>query len=150
MKMEATNILCAVTEIQCLKAQYFRAMDTKDWPALTAVFTPDVIADFRYSTGHYDESLLFHGANEYVSRLAPVLTGVATVHHGHMPEIRIETPTSAFGVWAMEDKLWPDPASELPYRFMQGYGHYHERYARLASGWRIAEIRLTRLRVDIS
>jgi hypothetical protein len=31
---------------------------------------------------------------------------------------------------------------------MHGYGHYHETYVRLADGWRIKSIRLSRLRVD--
>ena len=28
-----------------------------------------------------------------------------TVHHGHMPDIEITSPTTAKGIWAMEDKL---------------------------------------------
>jgi hypothetical protein len=34
---------------------------------------------------------------------------------------------------------------------MQGFGHYHEQYRKGDDGqWRIAELRLTRLRVDSS
>jgi hypothetical protein len=32
---------------------------------------------------------------------------------------------------------------------MVGYGHYHEDYVRTAAGWRIAAIRLTRIRVEV-
>jgi hypothetical protein len=33
-------------------------------------------------------------------------------------------------------------------RGFQGYGHYHERYVREDGAWRIASIRLERLRKD--
>jgi hypothetical protein len=145
-----TEKLLAIAEIHALKARYFRTMDTKDWAGLEAVFAPDLVADFRESAGGSDESMLIHGAALYVSTLAPVLEQIATVHHGHMPEIEVHSPTRASGVWAMEDKLWVGDGSPLPFRFMHGYGHYHETYVRLNEGWRIKDIRLSRLRVDVS
>ncbi len=78
------------------------------------------------------------------------MENVTTVHHGHTPEIEIISRDEATGIWAMEDKLWVQPASVLPFVFMHGYGHYHKRYVRLADGWRIQEIRLVRLRVDVA
>ena len=143
-----TDKIAATLAIYALKARYFRSMDNKDWPALEAVFAPDLVADFRDAAGPRDESMLIHGAAPYVARLAPMLQQVSTVHHGHMPEIHIETDSQASGIWAMEDKLWVQEGSPLPFRWMHGYGHYHERYVRLADGWRISEIRLTRLRID--
>jgi hypothetical protein len=140
--------LTAIAEIQTLKARYFRCMDSKDWAGLEAVFHPDLEADFRDSAGVRNEALLTRGAAPYVAMLAPTLAQVTTVHHGHMPEIEIHGPDSASGVWAMEDKLWVAEGSDLPFRFMHGYGHYHETYVRLADGWRIKSIRLSRLRVD--
>ena len=137
-------------EICELKARYFRLLDCKDWAGFEALFCPDALTDFRDSGGEIDESLLISGAAAFVSRLAPMLENVTTVHHGHMPEIVVESATSARGIWAMEDKLWPGPGSVLPFGFMHGYGHYHERYARLADGWRIAEIRMARLRVGVA
>jgi hypothetical protein len=47
---------------------------------------------------------------------------IETVHHGHMPDIEITSPTTATGIWAMED--------------------------RLDGEWKIATLRLTRLRRD--
>ncbi|OCC25713.1 DUF4440 domain-containing protein [Croceicoccus estronivorus] len=146
--MDRLDKLEAVEEIRALKARYFRCMDMKDWAGLEAVFAPDLVADFRAATGGNDDSQLTHGAAAYVAKLAPILQDVVTVHHGHMPEITVESPDTAHGVWAMEDKLWPAENSSLPFRRMHGYGHYHERYMRLEGEWRIAEIRLTRLRVD--
>ncbi len=148
--MDKLEKLDAIEAIKALKARYFRTMDTKDWAGLEAVFMPDLIADFRDATGTRDESQLTHGAAPYVANLAPLLQDVSTVHHGHTPEIAIHSPDSATGVWAMEDKLWPEPSSSLPFRMLHGYGHYHERYTRLDGEWRIAEIRLSRLRVDVA
>lgn len=138
----------AVLAIHALKARYFRSMDMKDWAGLEATFAPDLIADFRAAAGEWNEAMLIHGAAAYVAQLAPMLEKVSTVHHGHMPEIHIETETEASGIWAMEDKLWVEEGAPLPFRWLHGYGHYHERYVRLADGWRIKEIRLTRLRID--
>jgi len=87
--------------------------------------------------------------DEFVERVSGMLAGTITVHHGHMPEITLTGPDGATGIWAMEDKLWPRPGSALPFRWLHGYGHYHERYVKQEDGWRIAEIRLTRLRVDL-
>jgi hypothetical protein len=139
----------AILEIQALKARYFRTLDTKDWAGYEAVFAPDLIADFRNAAGGSDETMLIHGAAQYVANLASILEKVTTVHHGHVPEISIESADSASGIWPMEDKLWVEPGSALPFSWMHGYGHYHERYVRLNGEWRIKETRLSRLRVDV-
>jgi len=73
---------------------------------------------------------------------------VVTVHHGHMSEIEVTSPTTATGIWAMEDKLrWPSGASLGE---MHGYGHYHETYVKVDGAWRIKTLTLTRLRVDFT
>lgn len=141
--------LLIVNAIQQLKARYFRTLDTKDWAGYEAVFTPDLIADMRDASGQRDESQLLRGAADYVAKLAPVLHDVITVHHGHSPEIQVFSPSEAAGIWAMEDKLWPGPATTLPFQYLHGYGHYHERYQLREGEWRISEIRLTRLHVEV-
>jgi hypothetical protein len=60
------------------------------------------------------------------------LTGVLTIHHGHMPIIEITSPTIATGLWALEDVLfWPDGSGldGIDGR-LYGYGHYHETHVR--------------------
>lgn len=147
--MNEAEKIAATLEIYALKARYFRTMDYKDWMGLEATFAPDLIADFRESTSGNDESQLTHGASAYVAKLSPILEHIQTVHHGHMPEITIESPDTATGIWAMEDKLWVQEGSPLPFKWLHGYGHYHERYVRIDGEWRISEIRLSRLRVDV-
>ena len=148
--METTERLTAIEDIKTLKARYFRCMDNKDWPGLQAVFAPDVVADFRDATGTRDETLLTHGAALYVKNLVPILQNIVTTHHGHMPEIEITAPTTATGIWAMEDLLWVQDGAPVPYKTMRGFGHYHETYEKRDGVWVIATIRLSRLRVDLT
>ena len=127
-----------IEAIKQLKARYFRSMDTKDWEAMRAVFTDDVTMDTTDSGGN-----VIQGGDDFMAFLRETLDPVITVHHGHSPEIRLTSPSTAEGVWAMEDMLrWPD-GSEL-----HGFGHYHETYEKQGGEWRIKSSRLTRLRMD--
>ena len=88
------------------------------------------------------------GAPNIMAFIRNAVLELVTVHHGHMPEIEILSPSSAKGIWAMEDILkWPEAAAV---KTLHGYGHYHETYRKTADGWRIETSKLTRLRVDIT
>jgi hypothetical protein len=141
--------LTAIEEIKQLKARYFRCMDVKDWAGLEAVFAQDLVADFRDATGNRMEELLTHGAKPYMAGLIPILDKITTTHHGHMPEIDTTSPTTATGIWAMQDLLWVQDGAPVPYKTLVGFGHYHETYEKQADGWKIKTIRLTRLRTDV-
>lgn len=131
-----------IEAIKGLKARYFRMLDTKDWEGLAAVFTEDVEIDMTGEGGS-----ITTGVKEFLPYLQQNIQGVVTVHHGHMPEITLTSPTTATGIWAMEDRLWwPDGH---PLSYLHGYGHYHEDYLKTGSGWRIRKMTLTRLRRDI-
>jgi hypothetical protein len=127
-----------IEEIKKLKARYFRTMDTKDWDGLAAVFTDDVVIDMTGEGAGVTRSVA-----EYMPFLRSAIGDVITVHHGHMPEIEITSPTTAQAVWALEDQLWWPEGSPISY--MHGYGHYHETYEKTAAGWRIKTMTLTRL-----
>jgi hypothetical protein len=148
--LSATETLIAIESIKQLKARYFRAVDTKDWDGLRGLFAggarigpldsglppSDVrISDVR-STG------------EWLARVQVTLAGVTSVHHGHMPEIELVSGSEARGIWAMEDLLL-FPSGSVP-AALHGFGHYHETYVRDADGWRIATMRLTRIRVNLT
>jgi hypothetical protein len=132
-----------IEAIKQLKARYFRLMDEKDWASMREVFASDVHVDVTDEGGSIYES-----ADAFVAMLEPTLRGVVTVHHGHMPEIVLTTPTSATGTWAMEDKLWFPPGGRV--KEMHGYGHYHETYVKLDGEWRIQSMKLVRIRVDFT
>ena len=129
-----------IEAIKQLKARYFRTMDTKDWDSMRRVFTDDLVIDTSESGGGVVE-----GADEFMAFLRETLADVVTVHHGHMPEIALTSPTTATGIWAMEDMLrWPNGME------LHGYGHYHETYERVGDEWRIKTSTLTRLRMDFT
>lgn len=132
--------LDAITQ---LKARYFRLMDAKDWDGLAAVFTDDVVIDMTETGGGITRSV-----GEYMPFLRANIEHLTTVHHGHTPEIAVTSPTTATGLWAMEDNLWWPEGSELGH--LRGYGHYHEEYRKGADGcWRISAMRLSRLHTVI-
>lgn len=127
-----------IEAIKQLKARYFRFLDTKDWEGYRAVFTDDVVIDVSGSGGG-----IYRGIEEYMAYILDYVATLRTVHHGHMPEISITSPTTATGIWAMEDRV------ETGGREMNGQGHYHESYAKVGGEWRIATMALTRLRLNV-
>ena len=107
-----------IEAIKRLKARYFRTMDTKDWDAMRCVFTDDVVIDTTRFGG-----VVIRGGDEFVAFVRTALEDVVMVHHGHMPEIELTSPTMATGIWSMEEVVqWPNG------RELRGYGHYHDSY----------------------
>jgi hypothetical protein len=130
-----------IEAIKKLKARYFRFIDTKDWVGFAQVFAKNA----RMLVPEADVDIT--GRDAIAESIATLLDGVQTVHHGHMPEIEIQSDERATGVWAMFDYVeWP-PADGNRVGIV-GYGHYFERYVREDGAWRIAETRLERLRRD--
>ena len=125
--------------IRQVKARYFRMMDTKNWAAMREVFADDVAMDTTGAGGR-----VVHGADEFMAGLQKVLAGAVTVHHGHMPEIELTSPTTARGIWALHDiVIWPDGTR------LDGYGHYEETYGKIDGEWKITSSILTRLHSDV-
>jgi uncharacterized protein (TIGR02246 family) len=132
--------LVEVERIKSLKARYFRTLDTKDWQAYRAVFADDLVMDTSEAGGSVVE-----GVDAFLEFLIPALSEAVTVHQGHTPEIELLSDDSAAGVWALQDIIWwPDGS------VMHGYGHYHEKYERIAGEWKIKSSKLTRLHVVIT
>ena len=139
MSEEGTDTAAEIEAIKRLKARYFRTMDTKDWEAMRQVFADDVVMDTSEAGGGVVE-----GADAFLDFLRPTLEGAVTVHQGHMPEIELLGPTTASGVWALEDRIiWSNGVR------LQGYGHYYETYEKSQGEWRIKSSRLTRLHVEL-
>lgn len=148
--MTAADELREIEQIKKLKARYFRCMDTKDWAGFRDVFADDAVMDMRgeMRDGTTEGEGLVTGADAIAAFVRGAVDTVTTVHHGHMPEIELTSPSEASGIWAMEDMLrWPEGA---PLTSLHGYGHYHETYRKTTHGWRIASTRLSRLRVDVA
>ena len=140
-----TDRMTDVFAIHQLKSRYFRYLDTKQWAEWRKLFTDDLVFYADNSVLPSSQKPMQSGGDNFVQFVSKQLTGAVTVHHGHMPEIEFTGPTTARGIWAMYD--WVDNGPERG--AIQGYGHYHEEYAKGSDGeWRIRVLRPTRLRVD--
>ncbi|OBI44073.1 nuclear transport factor 2 family protein [Mycobacterium sp. E796] len=142
-----------IEAIKRLKARYCRLMDTKEWNGYRELFTDDVTVNLESAgeavPGQDQESTeavgaVIAGADAFLAMLVPTLGEVVTVHQCHTPEIDLLSPSTATGIWAMEDLLRFPDGTEL-----HGFGHYHETYEKHGDDWLIKSTRLTRLRTDV-
>jgi SnoaL-like domain len=129
--------------IRQLKARYCRFLDAKDVESWRSVFTTDVVVklDMAVSTGGADPMTgpPVEGVDNFVPVVMAGLENAATMHHCHTPEIILTSPTTATGIWAMEDWIVFGSGQEL-----HGAGHYHETYEKKDGTWRIKTLHLTR------
>ena len=136
--------LVAIAEVRRLKARRVRSMDLKDWPGYAACHTSDAVTTtFQSEVGDTDPVV---GGEAIAARLARQLEGRTTAHHLHEPEIEITSPTTAKGIWPMEDMLWWSEGGTN--HWIHGYGHYHETYQQVDGEWLIKSRSLSRIRVD--
>lgn len=129
-----------------LKAAYFRLLDTKRWAAWRELFTDDMVFINESGPVPTEAPPMTTSGDDFVEMVSATLADAVTVHQGHTPELTFADDRHAHGVWAMFD--WVEHAGNGG-SGLQGFGHYHERYVKGDDGrWRIALLRLTRLRVD--
>lgn len=145
--------LMNIERIRLLKARYLQAVDEKNYGVIREVFTADAIVDFsgepQHHVGHHgvsDEVLsgppwVAIGGQAAADVIAGAVGDIITVHHGHDPRIYVSSADRAVGLWSLYDRL------EYPQETMHGYGQYHESYVVEDGVWRIATLKLTRLRV---
>lgn len=122
--------LVEIEAIKRLKYRYLRCLDQKLWDDLVDVFTPDAIA--AYSGGKYT----YEGRDAILAFLRDAM-GAETFHSSHRchhPEIDLTGPTTATGVWALDDVVvmtdW-----DLTVR---GAAFYSDEYVKTDDGWKIA------------
>jgi len=137
--MDDAAALLEIEAIKNLKARYCRYLDTKDWQAWRNLFSDDFLSDTSPAGGK-----VIKGADEFVAFTRKGLRAQATVHQIHAPEIELTSPTTASGVWALEDVVRFGPGVNL-----RGYGHYTETYQKVDGHWLITSSTLTRLREDV-
>jgi SnoaL-like domain len=137
--MDDATALLEIEAIKQLKARYCRYLDTKDWQSWRSLFADDFLSDTSPAGGK-----VIRGADEFVTFTRKSLRSQATVHQVHAPEIELTSPTTARGVWALEDVVRFASGVNL-----RGYGHYTETYEKVDGQWLIASSTLTRLREDV-
>lgn len=137
--MDDVTALREIEAIKQLKARYCRYLDTKDWQAWRALFADDFLSDTSPAGGK-----VIAGADDFVAFTRKSLRSQPTVHQVHAPEITLTSPTTARGIWALEDVVRFGPGVNL-----RGYGHYTETYEKIDGDWRITSSTLSRLREDV-
>ena len=137
----------AIEDIKRLKARYYRCHGHEGVGRLERRLRAGRHLD---TTEEAPQLPIVEGRQNIIDFVSGQLDGVTTCHHGHMPEIEITSPTTANGIWAMEDHLWMPEGHPLGIRHLHGYGHYHETYEKIGDRWYIKTLKLTRIRVDVT
>ncbi len=140
----AIGTYLAITDV---KANYFDAVDSKNWARLRKVFTDSArFEGFPFPAGDPDQ---------FVESIAAAFVDVRSTHRASMPRVRVVGEGRIRVRWLMQDYVtWP--IDSRPYRGVEipglygfrGYGAYEDEYRLTEAGWRIDFTRLTRTRID--
>jgi len=116
--------------IKRLKYRYMRGIDRKLWDELETCFTDDATA--AYSGGHYS----FTGREAIMEFLRGSMSSeqFLSSHRVHHPEIDLTSPTTATGVWALEDTVIIADAGLT----IRGAAFYRDEYVKVDGDWKIA------------
>jgi SnoaL-like domain len=122
--------LVAIEAICRLKYRYLRCLDQKLWDEMEGCFTEDAVAE--YSAGGYR----FEGREAIMRFLRDAMGSeeFLSSHRCHHPEIEFTSPTTATGVWALEDTVVHGEHNLT----IQGAAFYTDDYVFIDDGWRIA------------
>ena len=150
--MNEVERLSVIEDIRQLMAQYTYHADMQEWDSLVGLFTADGV----FTSHAVDGTVLRRsvGRDEIAHTLVSNLgEGAVVIHHLFASTVEVNWPEAASGIWSMEDLLnrppGTNPDGSPRFTSMHGYGHYRPRFAREQDGWRIAELSLTRVRLDL-
>jgi len=132
-------------QIQRVMSAYCRYVDTKQWEQLRDIITDD--ASLRFLGVDAQTLHTFTGAAGLIAACKEGISDLATVHHLHNPEINIADDQHASAIWAMEDRFYMTDDAGKSIRVFHGYGHYHVTFINQAGHWKIADLKLTRVRL---
>lgn len=151
--MRDVQRLSTIEDLRLLMARYVYNADQQCWEDLASLFTTD--GTFTPHNVGGSVARRMEGRAEIAESIpASIGPGAVVVHHLFSDEIDIESATAARGVWAMED-LIERPASTGPdgkprFTSMHGFGHYRPRFTKVDGVRKIAELVLTRVRMDLA
>jgi hypothetical protein len=128
-----------IAALEQLKATYFTDVDAKNWAGLRTLFAPDAVVDTRSSFGP-----IFYSRDPFIIFTALTLELLSTHHVGSDPQITVTSPTTAEGVWQLEDHLNVGNLIGI-----LGYAHYSDTYEKVGDTWVVATSTLHRTRLDV-
>ncbi|SEA39386.1 MULTISPECIES: nuclear transport factor 2 family protein [unclassified Mycobacterium] len=128
-----------IDAIKQLKTSYFTNIDAKNWDGLRNLLAPNVTVDTLCSAGP-----VFTDRDSFIAFLKVTLGGAKTHHQGSEPSIHLTSPTTAEGLWTLQDVLiFSDTVG------VHGYGHYNDKYQKVNGQWVETYSKLTRTRIDL-
>jgi bile-acid 7alpha-dehydratase len=127
--MSTLDELVAIEAIKQLKYKYFRCLDSKRWSELAECFVPDATA--AYDGGKY----AFSGRDAILAFLETALgpATMITLHQGHHPEITLTSPTTATGIWYLEDEVIDARRNTG----LRGAAFYRDEYVKVGGAWKL-------------
>ena len=132
--------------VQFIMSAYCRYVDTKQWESLSALIADNASLEFQDIDGNI--LYAFTGPSGLVEASKNAITELVTVHNLHNPEISFSDDQHAFAIWAMEDRFYKRDSSGKSIRVFHGFGHYHVAFVNQSGSWKIASLKLTRLRLE--
>jgi hypothetical protein len=126
---EAPMDLVEIEAIKRLKYKYMRCVDQKLWDELAECFVEN--ATSAYSGGKY----AYQGRDAIMEFLRTSMGSDSfhSSHRVHQPEIDLTSPTTATGIWALEDVVI-DTTWQITIR---GAAFYRDEYVKENGAWKI-------------
>jgi hypothetical protein len=119
--------------VAAVVAQYFRFIDLKQWDDFRGIFSDDATFDHptigTYGPGRIDAA---------VAATRAKIGDMLTIHHGSIPEITLDPPDRASGIFAMRSHSAPAGYDGLARTF----GHYYDDFRRIDGAWKMTSMRL--------
>jgi hypothetical protein len=127
--MDLLEEIREIEAIKQLKYRYMRGIDEKLWDQIEECFTPD--ATCAYSGGKYT----YEGREAIMKFLVESMDRASFLssHRVHHPEIRLTSPTTASGTWALDDYVIDTKLGIT----LQGAAFYRDEYVKTEAGWKI-------------
>jgi hypothetical protein len=118
--------LVAVEDIRVLCARRNRYSDAKEWDALEALHAPE-----HHSSNDFAPP--WTSAAETIANTRAILERVHVVHQSYSPEITVESPSKASGVWGMT--VIAEWTQEDEQHWYIGVGYLFETYEKRDGKW---------------
>jgi hypothetical protein len=115
--------------IEQLKYRYFRFLDQKKMDDLEQLLLPECTAS--YHGGRHtapNRTVLMEFLRRTIGSQRMV-----SMHHGHHPEITLQSDTEATGIWYLHDIV----LDFIDQTRLEGNGFYEDRYQKVGDTWKI-------------
>jgi hypothetical protein len=151
--MTDSDELRAREAIKQSKARYFRGVDTSDGALVRSILAADCVLDYTGcctdpTTGEDflpQMNIVLNGRSSW-SDGGFAQQGIVSVHQGFNFDIGFVSDVEARSICAMCDRMYFPAGSPLTQ--LTGFGYYQETYRRDGDVWRIATLRIERLKVS--